>query len=921
LPPATPLIQAPLDRLRYLRELQSRASRIKRGVARYYDDPLGFAADCIDWRGGGLKEYQQEIIGELPSRKREAVRGPHTLGKALHLNVRIPTPSGWSTIGDLRPGDRVFDEAGRPCSVVAKSPVWHGDTYEVEFADGTVITAHGQHEWNAVDVYTRPRTPRPERRRIEVSDWRDHWANTKCVTTAYMAQRLRTRGGQLRWRIPVASALELPEADLPVDPYLFGYWLGDGTSSTAAVTVHSGDWPSLQGHLARAGYHHGTPRPHKERPVTLTVGISTQPLRRGGSVAFKQNSMAGRLRTLGVLGNKHIPGVYKRASAAQRIELVRGLMDSDGYRQAGDGSDEISLSCELLALDFAEVLRSLGLVVRVSESDSKLYGRVVGRRWRIAARFDFNPYHLKRYNWKPRGRAASRHTQRTITDIRKVADQPTQCIEVDSPSHLYLAGDSMVPTHNSTIAAVTVLWFALTRDAAGTDWKVATTAGSWMQLTRYLWPEIHKWSGRLRWDKVRDGRPFTRQELQNLNLRLNHGAAFAGASANSALIEGAHADSLLFVYDEAKAIPAGTFDACEGALGGTGEALALTLSTPGSPAGRFYDICTHRPGYEDWHPVHITLERAIAAGQVDEAWADQRARQWGTQSAIYVNRVLGEFHAGDEDSVIPLAWAEAAVLRWHEWDLAGRPDGGWPRTVGVDVARSGSDKTVLAPRQGPVITGLRRSVKEDTMQTTGRVKGVVDADNGRSVPVVDVIGIGAGVVDRLREQEYTVEAFNASARCDRLDATGELGFANVRSGAWWSVRELLDPSSGSDICLPDDDMLLGDLSAPQWKVLSGGKIQVESKDEIVKRLGRSTDDGDAVVQALWPRSTPHQPNARQYALQAELDQMTRPSDPRHRRAAQQQADYGQRDDGWGVDSFAPQDDDGRPSRPNVHSWR
>src|SRR5450755_1863553 len=151
----------------------------------------------------------------------------------------------------------------------------------------------------------------------------------------------------------------------------------------------------------------------------------------------------------------------------------------------------------------------------------------------------------------------------------------------------------------STISAVTVLWFALTRDAAGIDWKVATTAGSWHQITRYLWPEIHKWAGRLRWDKVRDGRPFTRQELQNLNLRLSHGAAFAGASANSALIEGAHADSLMFVYDESKAIPASTFDACEGAFSGAGDALALAISTPGDPSGRFYDIHAHRPGYED----------------------------------------------------------------------------------------------------------------------------------------------------------------------------------------------------------------------------------------------------------------------------------------------------------------------------------
>lgn len=468
----------------------------------------------------------------------------------------------------------------------------------------------------------------------------------------------------------------------------------------------------------------------------------------------------------------------------------------------------------------------------------------------------------------------------------------------------------------STTAAVTVLWFALTRDAAGVDWKIPTTAGSWHQLTHYLWPEIHKWAGHIRWDKVRDGRPFTRQELQNLNLRLAHGAAFAGASANSALIEGAHADSILFVFDEAKVIPALTFDACEGALGGTGEALALTLSTPGAPAGRFYDICSRKPGYEDWHPVHVSLEQAVAAGQVSPDWAGQRARQWGTTSSIYVNRVLGEFHSGDEDSVIPLAWAEAAVERWHEWDLAGRPgtELDYPRTAGVDVARFGTNKTVIAIRNGPVLVELRKTAKEDTMTTAGRVKGVLDADPART-GIIDVIGVGGGVFDRLREQDCQVEAFNASGHTDRLDATGELGFNNTRSAAWYGLREQLDPSADSDICLPDDDMLLGDLSAPQWRITSGGKIAVESKEEIEKRLGRSTDDGDAAVESFWPRSLPHSPSARHWAAQGDLEQLTR--DPARARGHPER----DRDPGWDdPDGWAPRDDDGRPDRPNVRSW-
>ena len=146
--------------------------------------------------------------------------------------------------------------------------------------------------------------------------------------------------------------------------------------------------------------------------------------------------------------------------------------------------------------------------------------------------------------------------------------------------------------------------------------------------------------------------------------------------------------------------------------------------------------------------------------------------------------------------------------------------------------------------------------------------------------------------------------------------TGSFGFNTCRSASIWQLREMLDPSSGSDIALPDDEMLLGDLSAPKWKVLSGGKIQVEPKDDIRARLGRSTDDLDAVAMAFWLNSVPHTPNARRYAVAAELDGQGR--DPRQRRMAPGQPE--RQRGGWDVDSFAPQDDD-RPQRSNVGSWR
>lgn len=415
----------------------------------------------------------------------------------------------------------------------------------------------------------------------------------------------------------------------------------------------------------------------------------------------------------------------------------------------------------------------------------------------------------------------------------------------------------------TTTAAWAVLAFALTRE--GTDWKVPTTASVHRQLAKFLWPEIRLWARRLRWDKI--GRPpfDTKRELLQLSLKLGTGEAFAVASDKPELIEGAHASVLAYVFDEAKAIPAATWDAAEGAFA-SGECYALAISTPGMPSGRFYEIHSRMAGLTDWWVRHVTLEEAVLAGRVSLDWAKQRAAQWGKRSAVYQNRVLGEFATDEQSGVIPLAWVEAANRRWLEWHEAGRPapDDG-QLIVGVDVGRGG-DKSVLALRRGHIITDMRTSGK-DTMDTTGRVAAALSS-GGKAV--VDVIGVGAGVTDRLRERgdekrtawaRDDVIAFNAGSGTGHKDVSGELGFVNKRAAAWWIMRELLDPSRGSDVALPPDDRIDGDLDRPpslvgeltslrQRSITSAGKIRVESKDDVKGRIGHSTDYADAVIQAF-----------------------------------------------------------------------
>lgn len=429
-----------------------------------------------------------------------------------------------------------------------------------------------------------------------------------------------------------------------------------------------------------------------------------------------------------------------------------------------------------------------------------------------------------------------------------------------------------------------ILWFALTRD--GQDWKLPTTASAWRQLEKYLWPEVHKWARRLRWDVI--GRaPFDdRNELHGLSLRLSTGEAFAVASNNHELIEGAHADHLLYVFDEAKAIPDATFDAAEGAfstagIGGT-EGFAIAASTPGEPAGRFYEIQKRNPGYLDWWVRAVSLKETMQANRVQSEWVDARRKQWGANSALFKRRVLGNFAADGADSVIPLAWIEAANERWlanvdhvaATYKLTGDEDtrqqkalrliesGRLPgytfRQVGVDVADGGGDESGIAPLFGMMVTRVQASAEWDTMQLAGMVKDYLASlagatPDGKPLAIIDVLGLGAGTYRRLKEQGMNVFAFNASSKAYGRDASEELRFVNKRSHAIWNVRDLLNPDNNPELALPPDPQLIGDLAAIRaGKYMSNGRIAIEPKETIKGRIGRSPDRGDMVTYACYP---------------------------------------------------------------------
>ena len=412
--------------------------------------PTGFAD--LDALTNGLHPGQMVVIAARPA-----------LGKALALDTPLPTPAGWTTMGDVQVGDLLFGADGKPTRVVAATGVMHErPCFEVEFDDGSVIVADAGHQWRTTTrassefrniMHTAGRAVGLAGSRIPVlaagakrsyawnapayasrhalmtamtrqADRPMNAATTAfhedVKTTAQVAATLRAEAdGRLNHAVAVARAVDLPAAALPFPPYALGAWLGDGTSRSCHLT--SAD-PEILGEIEAEG---------------LRVA--------------DHGSTTAILRKLGVLGSKHIPALYLRASEAQRRALLAGLLDTDGY-VAPNGTVQFAVTSRRLAGDTLELILGLGYRARMTTK------RVNGATESSSTCYmvTFTPadkvFRLPRKLARQSARAHPTTRCRFITDVRPIPSVPVRCVQVDNADHMYLAGRSWIPTHNSTLA-------------------------------------------------------------------------------------------------------------------------------------------------------------------------------------------------------------------------------------------------------------------------------------------------------------------------------------------------------------------------------------------------------------------------------------------------------------------------------------
>lgn len=375
----------------------------------------------------------------------------------------------------------------------------------------------------------------------------------------------------------------------------------------------------------------------------------------------------------------------------------------------------------------------------------------------------------------------------------------------------------------STLDAWCVLWFMSTHFPC----RVPATAPTAHQLEDILIPEIAKWHNRMP-EALKSQYRLKADRFELSAAPKESFAAFrTGSQHNPEALQGFHEDNVLFLLDEASGIADVVFEVAEGALSTPGAKVLMT-SNPTRTRGYFYESQTTQR--EHWHAMKVSC---FESSRVDPEYPKRMAR-YGEESSIYRVRVLGEFPLSDDDAVMPLEWVEAAVDRDVQPTLG-------KLIWGVDVARYGDDRTALAKRQGnTLIEPVKSWGNVDTMTTAGRI--VIEYETATRKPdliLVDVIGIGAGVADRLKEEGLPVRGINVAET-----ASQKRQYMRLRDELWFRGREWFE----SRACrIPNQADLIGELTSVTFAPSSAGKIQVQSKEQMRRKQKQSPDLADAFL--------------------------------------------------------------------------
>lgn len=359
-------------------------------------------------------------------------------GKALPIKTPIFTPRGWTTMGDLKVGDYVYGLNGNPTKVIKTTEVMlDHDCYNVTLSDGRNLITDKDHLWKVSSRKTR-----------------DSGRNWIVVNTYSISKKIIVNKNERNYQIPTNQPLNNPIAQLPLDPYTLGVWLGDGDNSGSRLSLNGDDTKEIISRItANLGYGLVVKKVKGANCnyVSLTSG-------RGHKYKYG-TTVRNVLSNINLFHNKHIPISYFNASRSQRLALLQGLMDTDGTVSLNSGKYphcEFNSTCEKLADDVFFLIRTLGYKVTRSTRVARLYGKSCGidHRLRFTAYREDDVFFIVRKNDRLRKTPNEKTRSSTvkITGCELVESEPVCCISVGASDGMFLAGHDLIPTHNSSMA-------------------------------------------------------------------------------------------------------------------------------------------------------------------------------------------------------------------------------------------------------------------------------------------------------------------------------------------------------------------------------------------------------------------------------------------------------------------------------------
>ena len=639
---------------------------------------------------------------------------------------------GWSTMGDVKVGDCVFAPDGTPTKVVAKSDINYDEkAYELVFSNGDRIVAGENHEWVTLTKAQRKNASRGQYSKDPVPQVFTTQQIYESLTYGKPRQMLK-KGSQTERRekftveynhaIEITKPLQFPEQDLLIHPYLLGAWLGDGSKSKnliAGIDMEIFDY-------IEANCNH---------PVTHSSTDAC--IHRIQRNSLNDESFFTLIREIGVFKNKHIPLIYKQASIEQRLELLRGLNDTDGYVDPKKYTVEFCNTNETLAYDYYELVCGLGFKASIKKSDATLYGRKTSDRWRItySVRPGDKVFNLPRkqaiLDNKPTIDKSDKYRV-FIKECNPVPNPGMQCIQVEHPSHMYLIGKSMIPTHNSFLVSAMALYelyrlismdhpqsrYGLMEfdeivllNVARNEEQAKKAIFSKIKQTVLASPYFQPFIGKdteleMRFYTDHDRKENERREVAGINLFPGSLVLRCGSSNASGLVG---LTCWCIIMDEVAAMAGDNpdsgvdyslYDDLKPSLATFGkDGKMMMLSNPKGPIGLLYDL--HENRQDDPTTLVMRLPTWLTNPNIDKAWLDDQKKKNPVEHQMQYG---AEFGASSSD---PMFTPDAIDRFFNSSSMVGRREQGQPLVdyyCHLDPART-SDYYALAVAHSEPIYG------------------------------------------------------------------------------------------------------------------------------------------------------------------------------------------------------------------------